>query len=48
MATWQVSYKKEVGGYMHLQEFQTMWRAVLWLARNLCNCRIAVVVRIEE
>lgn len=48
MTVWQVSSKREVGEYMELREFPSLWRAVLWLALHMHSRRIAVIVRIEE
>ena len=48
MALWQISAKKEAGDDMELREFQTLWRAMLWLIRNVKRYRITVIIRINE
>lgn len=48
MAIWQVSSKQETGSDMELREFPSWWRAMLWAALNLKDCRIVVFVKIDE
>lgn len=48
MTVWQVSSKREVGDYLELEEFPSLWRAVLWLILHMSRRRVAVIIRIEE
>lgn len=45
---WQISSKRESGDDMELREFPTLWRAMLWLIRNVKRYRITVIIRINE
>lgn len=48
MAVWQISSKQDVGSPMKLREFPSWWRAMLWGALNLRDCKITAIVKIDE
>ena len=48
MTVWQVSSKREVGEYLQMREFPSLWRALLWLILHMGQNRVAVIIRIEE
>lgn len=48
MSVWQVSSKQESGAPLKLREFPSRWRAILWTAIKLRECRIVMIVKIDE
>ena len=45
---WQIGWKEERGGEMHLREEHSLLRTLFWTLRKLRKCAVVVVVRIKD